>query len=272
MRDFTSLSLGRMFVAAVAFYAPSALAGLSTPLTSVDAAWAQRALESAEELSLSGAPGLADAIATDGPLPSRNGQPLFTNPDWRVPEAAGALIVRIASGQDAPEARVGLLGALARTGGDWTEAVAGMAQLEEDALVRRMMVEVLRDAPIDIAREAVTFAVRDNDEDVRLAAIRVVGNHKQGAALADLVFPSLHDESAAVRAEAARSIGYAGITGAFDAIRALLADPDADVRFRALRTLQHLDAARAATLPELAQLSSDKDARIAREVNRLQGR
>ena len=78
--------------------------------------------------------------------------------------------------------------------------------------------------------------------------------------------------SVAVRTEAARSIGYCGHTAGFGPLRELLTDADADVRFRALRSLQKLDQAKTAGLPEVSALVTDADTRIAREAGKLLGR
>jgi len=241
------------------------------PLVDSDADWAHAAVVSADALARS-QPRLAQAIASDEPVPSRSGQPLFIDASWRVPEAAGALLVRIAEGADSPAERVGLLDALSRTKGDWSSAVVGLLASEASPEVRRMMVEILREAPVDAARAGVQLGLADADASVRAAAVRVIGNHVDGVELGDLAVSALSDNAVVVRTEAARSIGYAGYSAGFGPMRSLLADADADVRFRALRSLQKLDSTKVVGLPELSTLAADADPRVAREAGKLLGR
>lgn len=244
---------------------------LATDLVQLDVDWAHSAVLSANTLAQS-QPQLARDIATGDPGLSRSGQPVFPDATWRVPEAAGALLVRIAEGGESADVRVGLLDALSRTKGDWAPAVVGLLRHETHPDVRRMMVEILREAPIAQARAGVTLGLSDSDVSVRAAAVRVVGNHFDGAKLGDLAVMGLRDHSPAVRTEAARSIGYAGFTDGFGAVKSLLSDSDSDVRYRALRSLQKLDASTVAGLPELSTLAADADPRISREASLLLGR
>ncbi len=55
-------------------------------------------------------------------------------------------------------------------------------------------------------------------------------------------------------------------------MKSLLSDSDSDVRYRALRSLQKLDASTVAGLPELSTLAADADPRISREASLLLGR
>jgi hypothetical protein len=243
----------------------------AAPLDSMDADWARTAVSKADALAQA-QPGLAQAIATGTPNLSRTGQPLFVDATWRVPEATGALLVRIADGGDSAAERVGLLDALSRTQGDWSDAVVGLLADESSSEVRRMMVEVLREAPVESARLGVQMGLSDPQPEVRAAAARVVGNHPDGSAMGDLAVMALSDSVVAVRTEAARSIGYCGYSAGFGPMRTLLTDGDADVRFRALRSLDKLDHAKVVSMPELSMLATDADPRIAREASKLLGR
>jgi len=244
---------------------------LATDLDQLDADWAHDVVLSADTLAQS-QPELARVIATGNPGLSRSGQPIFPDASWRVPEAAGALLVRIAEGGESAGVRVGLLDALSRTKGDWASAVVGLLGHESNPEVRRMMVEILREAPVAQARAGITLGLSDSDAGVRAASVRVVGNHIDGVKLGDLAVAGLLDLTPGVRTEAARSIGYAGFTDGFGAVQALLTDSDADVRYRALRSLQKLNASMVAGLPELSTLATDADPRISREASKLLGR
>jgi HEAT repeat protein len=238
-------------------------------LDSLEDAWARSALAGATALDAS-QPELAQSIRAAEPRSSRSGAPLFIDPSWSTPEAAGAIIVRLAQGEDTPDERVALLDALSRTGSEWTPAVVGLLSHETHPAVRRMMVELMRDAPVDTARSIVKVALQDASPEVRAAALRVVGFHKSGQDFAALAVPGLRDADPAVRAEAARSIGYAGYTDGFSAIRDLLTDDDASVRFRALRSLEKLDMPQTRQLTELGKLAVDSDLKVAREAQKLQ--
>lgn len=251
--------------------AASTTASAGVQLDGIQADWATRALDSAARLEQA-QPSLAASIRSADSRPSRSGAPLFIEPAWRTPDAAGAILVRLAEGDDSPAERVGLLGALSRTGGDWADGVLGLYGHETEASVRRMMVEILQDAPMEAASTGVSLAVQDPSADVRAAAARVVGGHPGGVELAPLLVPVLADTSAAVREEAARSMGYAGYAPGFEALRPLLADTDATVRFRALRSLQKLDLPRTQQLTELHALALDSDTKVAREAQKLQVR
>ena len=265
MRIFKTLSSALVILALG--YTSTAAAGV--PLDSLDDAWARSALAGATALDTSH-PELAHAIRDAEPRPSRSGAPLFIDPAWSTPDAAGAIIVRIAQGDDTPAERVALLDALSRTGSAWSPAVAGLLDHETHPAVRRMMVELMRDAPVDTARRIVTVGLQDASPEVRAAALRVIGFHKAGQDLAELAVPGLQDTDPVVRSEAARSIGYAGYTEGFPAIRALLSDDDASVRFRALRSLEKLDMPQTRQLTELPALALDPDLKVAREAQKLQ--
>lgn len=214
---------------------------------------------------------LARDIATAEPVLARNGQPRFTDPAWVSAGALRPLLARVASGDDSADVKVALLGVVSRIDGDWGGAVVALAAEEADPAVRRMLVEILGEASVDHARAGLSVALSDGSEAVRLAAMRALGAHEDGAQLGDLAVLALADDSVVVREEAARAIGYCGYVAGFEALRAALGDNAADVRHRALRSLQKLDAPRTAALPELSRLAGDADPRITREVARLRG-
>ena len=264
------LLLGALATASLLTSAP-ALAGVQLDTLSPAPAWAQQALHGTAQLEAA-QPELAQAIAGAEARPSRSGQPVFIEPAWRAPEAAPALLVRIAEGDDTAQEKIGLLDALSRNSGDWAEGVLGLAQHESDPMVRRMMIEILRHAPLEVAEAGVQLGLADASIEVRAAAARVVGSHPQGATMGALLLGGLQDASPVVREESARSIGYAGYVPAFDATRSLLTDTDATVRYRALRSLEKLDSDRTAKLPELQRLVVDADPKVARQAQELQAR
>ncbi len=267
MRIIHPLFGAALFLSAAS--APIAHAGVD--LDRQNAAWATQLLEATARLEQE-QPAVAASIRSAEPRLSRSGAPLFVHPDWQSADAGSAILVRLADASDTPAERVGLLDALTRTEGAWHEAVVALLPHEDAPEVRRMMVEVLRLAPLELAAEGVRFGLKDAAPEVRTAALRVVGSHLEAPELGALAVSALQDPVAEVRAEAARSIGYAAYSEGFDALRSLLSDTDANVRFRTLRSLQKVDLNRARTLTELHTLATDSDMKVAREAQKLRQR
>jgi HEAT repeat protein len=216
-------------------------------------------------------PALARAVTEAAPILTRKGTPRFADPTLTDPDAAGLLVERLLAGADRSEHRAALVEALGRTGGDWSEAAAGLAAAEPDAAVRAQLVALLRDADADAAYAGLARAAADADAGVRGAAMRAIGGRTDGAALAESLVAGTRDPDAAVRAFAARSAGWLRVAAAWDAVAGLLVDADADVRLQAVNALERLDAPRAAALPALTRLTNDPDARVARAALRASG-
>ncbi len=216
-------------------------------------------------------PELALAMTDMVPSRTRAGSMRFTDPALRNPDAAPLLLVRLATGADDAGLRVALVDAARRTGGDWAPAIAAMAPMETDVAVRRMMVEVLDRAPIALATVALQSAVVDLEPDVRGAAARAIGGNADGAVLGSLLLPLIDDGDPKVRAEACRSAGWLSVTDAWDALVVRVSDKDADVRLRAMRALERLDAGRAAALPAIRAAVNDADPTAARAARKITG-
>ena len=76
-------------------------------------------------------------------------------------------------------------------------------------------------------------------------AARILGYRSDGG---PALVSALDDESAEVRAMAARGIGWIGYEPGFEALAPLLGDPSSEVVKHADRSLDRIDAARAAEL------------------------
>lgn len=217
-------------------------------------------------------PTFAAAVATAAPLTTRNGAIRFTDRSLRVPDAAPLLVERLTASDTPSEERAALVEALRLSGGDWSEAVAGQLAVEPDAAVREQLAGALEHAEADIALMGLTAAAADPDGGVRAAALRAIGDRADGARYEALLLSALGDPDPDPRAFAARAAGWLGLSSAWKALVALLADPDADVRLRAVASLERLDADGAAALPGLQALTRDPDARVARAAQRVLGR
>ena len=114
-------------------------------LESLDARWARTAVAGAAALEAQN-PELANAIRTAQPRLSRSGVPLFIDPTWYTPDAASAILVRIAEGDDTPgqSASPSSMPSPGTGGTHGFRRVAALLALETDASVRRMMVELMR--------------------------------------------------------------------------------------------------------------------------------
>lgn len=207
---------------------------------------------------------VASLAWTEAPAPYRNGLLRFADPRLQVADAAGPILARLVWGKEPEPVRVALAEAVTRAGKSWGGVVAAMLPAEADALVRTVLVEDGRYADPASALQLVHLGFEDNAAPVRAAAARTAAWITPPTAVKDGLLTSLDDPDAAVRAEAARTVGYLDVEGGWQPLVKRLADSDAGVRLAALKALQHLDSASAATLPEVQVLRQDKDTRVQR--------
>lgn len=220
----------------------------------VSAAWREHPVE-------------ATAATRAEPIHTRTGQPRFVGEEVWNPAATPILLERLIEGQEEPAVRIALVEAVVRSGGDWSESVVGLLQVEPDAAVRRMLAEVLREAEAGPAAEGLGRAFRDPESAVREAAMRAIAGRADGARFEALVQAGLFDRDAGVRQHAARAAGWLHLGQSWGAIEALLSDESAEVRLSALRALERLDAPRLGALPVLQTLRRDRDPRVARAAS-----
>lgn len=216
-------------------------------------------------------PAFAAAVAEAAPGVTRNGMPRFIARELREPDASPLLLERLLSGNDDSAARAALVEALPLSGGDWSEAAAGLIAEGRDAGVRVQLAGALRHADAAPAREGLARAAVDTDAGVRAAAMRAIAGREDGATWGEAVVAALSDTDAGVRAAAARAAGWLRLAGAWEPLVARLTDADAEVRLQAVGALERLDAPRAAKLAPLGELLQDRDARVARAAARVTG-
>jgi len=261
-----------------AMAAPSARALASASVTdatlsalATDAGWRVRARAAAALVWRTDAP-LAEAITTLPPVRTRTGAARFTDGRLRGAAATPLLVERLLSGAGTSGERAALVEALRLSEGTWSDAVPALLATEADAAVREQLAGALRYADAEHAAAGLPLAAKDASAAVRAAAMRAVGSREDGAAYAALALAGLSDPDADVRAHAARSVGWLGLSAGWDGVAALLSDPDAEVRLKAVAALERLDPAAAAALPAMRARVSDPDARVARAAERALGR
>lgn len=233
-----------------------------------DAPWSQTLAAQVVEAERD-EPALAALVATVPPVRTRAGTLRFTDASLLAPDAAPLLLARLVTAEADTAERVALVGAAARSTGSWAPTVAALVPLETDPAVRRMLVEVLAQAPLEVAAPALEAAAGDAAAPVRAAAARAIGGHPDGLALHDLLARLLDDAAPAVRAEAARSAGWLGAATLWGALAARVEDDEAAVRLRAIRALQRLDPTRAAGLSAIAAATRDRNAKVARAAQQV---
>ncbi|MFH1468185.1 MAG: HEAT repeat domain-containing protein [Pseudomonadota bacterium] len=213
-------------------------------------------------------PELFARFQVEQPLPAANGMARFRGEDLADARLAPLFLERLLERPGAAE-EWALIEVLPRTGGDWAEAFVGLMAEEGDPQVRSVLAASMRWAPASAAAEGVRAALADGEGLVRGEAARAVGWRKDGAALAAELIPLLGDAEAYPRAMAARSLGYLKVTSAFEALRPLLGDPDADARLQALHAMERIDEAALKGLPEVSRLVADPDPKVARAAREL---
>ena len=206
------------------------------------------------------------------PVATRAGHPRFTSAALDQPVAAVVLLDRLSRGTDPAPVRAALAEALPRTGGAYASALVGLAAHETDAEVRVAIISALRRAATEPALAGLRAGLADTDARVRAAAAEVASRRPDGATLGDLLIARLDDDAAEVQVAVARSLGALRVADAFPALQAHLSQGTAELRLHSLRALGRIDAARASSLPELAALRRDPDARVAEAAARLTAR
>ncbi len=84
-------------------------------------------------------------------------------------------------------------------------------------------------------------ALRDDDREVRLAAVQELGGLEEEAGVVDALAVAIHDQDDEIREEVVRLIGDTEDPRAADLVRQLLNDPSRDVREEAESVLESLE-------------------------------
>lgn len=201
------------------------------------------------------------------PRVTRAGFPRFHDPALRDSGVAPIILERLRTQGEDEAVRMALVELLPRVGGDWSALLAEAYADEHQPGVRMMMVETARraDDP-DAAQALLALGAADRAPTARAAAMRTAP-HIDGAA--SLVRAGLSDADAMVRADAARAAGWLEDDAAITELRALLRDGDGEVRLRALRAIERIDADALRGDPIVADLAQDADPRVARAAASL---
>ncbi len=211
-------------------------------------------------------------VSAAAPVLDRAGRPIFAQAQFRDPAARPAVVERLLHGGESPKLRAALASALIGLRADWDQLNTRLLRDEAMPDVREALVWSMRRAAAAPAGQGIALGLGDDVPSVRAEACRSVGWRSDGADYADQLLKAVRDADAGVRAMAARALGWREVGAAFGPLLPLLSDPSADVRLHSLRALSRIDESATVKLPNLAELLSDPDPRVARVAARLLGR
>ncbi len=155
--------------------------------------------------------------------------------------AARALLREVRPGQDPIVLGCILLGAIASTQPLRDEDVRLLERAlgHDDPEVRRAAIDALAQAGSAAAADAVTFALADEEHEVKLSAVRALGRLGRGEALVGVVSDT---RDPALAAAALRALGEADPERALQAARPLVAHTDAAIACAAVAAIGHIDS------------------------------
>jgi HEAT repeat protein len=147
-----------------------------------------------------------------------------------------------------------LLGAIASAEPLRGEDIATLerALAHDDSRVRRAAVEALAQAGGEAAAEAVSFALTDEEHEVKLAAVRALGRLGRAGPLEDVV---AHSRDPVLTATALRALGDADPERALAAAHPLISHSDPAVACAGIEAIGHI--ASSARTPSLAAACED---------------
>ena len=211
-------------------------------------------------------PALADKIDDLQPKKNRAGKYYFPGHHLTAPEAQVLLVDRLLSGRDAVAVQVALAYAL-----DGDHRLPWSTIKRQPADVRAALLAGYKRHGKADAVEALSGGLEDDSEAVRFEAARLLGHRPdlKSERLVKGLKRGLSAETIDLRWASVRALSWRGDPGSFDAIKPLLADPDAKVRGAAVRALGVLDKARAKALPEVAALANDPNRHVQRAFRSL---
>ncbi|HSY22622.1 MAG TPA: HEAT repeat domain-containing protein [Polyangiaceae bacterium] len=162
--------------------------------------------------------------------------------------AARALLHESRPGQDPVVLACILLGAIASTQPllDDDIRVLERALAHDDPQVRRAAIDALAQAESDAAAEAVTFALSDEEHEVKLAAVRALGRLGRPEPLVDLLADA---RDADLAATTLRALADASPKIALEAARPLVTQPDAAIACAAVAAIGQLQLDAVALVP-----------------------
>jgi HEAT repeat protein len=159
----------------------------------------------------------------------------------RHADAARELLRDAKPGKDPVAFACVLLGAIASTHTLNDDDVARLerALAHDDPKVRRAAVDALARADSAAAADAVVFALADEENEVKLAAVRALGRLRRPEPLLAIVSDT---RDAALAATALRALGEADRERALAAARPMIGHPDAAIACAAVEVIGHIEA------------------------------
>ena len=159
----------------------------------------------------------------------------------RHADAARELLRDAKPGKDPVAFACVLLGAIASTHTLNDDDVARLerALAHDDPKVRRAAVDALARADSGAAADAVVFALADEENEVKLAAVRALGRLRRCEPLLTIVSDT---RDPALAATALRALGEADRERALAAARPMIGHPDAAIACAAVEVIGHIEA------------------------------
>ena len=208
---------------------------------------------------------LAEWVYTMQPIRNRAGHLWFPGRVLSEPDAQAFIWKRLVQAKDDNATRVALAYALdGSTLPNWDYIRA-----QEDPKLRGALLHLTKKSANPTAPVLLTHALGDESGLVREEAARLAGYLPDAGSIEKPLIDGLQDLQPSVRALAARSLSWINCSAAYNNIRVLLQDHDAQVRYRALQALITLDSAQTKALPELHVLQGDSHPPLARKAARL---
>lgn len=203
------------------------------------------------------------------PQRARSGVLRLADPALEHPAAAPLLLQRLTTGEEPPEVRAALAAALARTNGEFVDAVVELLASEPEAGVRAALVSTLRRAKGPAVIAGLELALVDADPSVRLAAAIEAGRVSEGSQLGEPLAALLDDADTDVRLSAARSLGYLHADAGKPGLAIMLAADDARLRLAALQALNRIDPSDPIMLDRVDSLLADPDPKVAAAARKI---
>lgn len=214
-------------------------------------------------------PALFAEVMQATPVPDRAQRLRFPMDALSDPAAFPAIVERYLHAGEGVAVRAGLYRSMVALDPRWVDVARGLFADAEPEIQIEILVSVRKAGDPSAVLDTIRRGLLADRDDVRAAAAVSAGWRADGAELAPELIANLQDRGEGTRAMAARALGWLGVVSAKGALPGLLDDASGEVCLHALRSLRRLDLEGARGLPQLDQLASDPDPRVAAVARKL---